>query len=250
MNISRLCSKTFIMFLCCILILGTIGVSQSAWLTTAWNYVTGAKDTLEGIQAIIDALQTDIDEAHAEIKRRTEMKYIRLQLRNKIKREILPAEQEQSAAEKLASDAHKEYHDAMARANTLRDEIADLTDELRWVSLDDPRHDEILASLAEKNSSLSAAEDEKSAARNTYYAEKNKSIRIWDELKGPRDIIAEHTKWIKVHEDVITELDEKILDLQAKIAAEKERYKQVEEGTVEEEKEWEELEKQSKEPQI
>ena len=248
MNISLLRRKTFIMFLCCVLILGTIGISQSAWYTTAWKYITGAKDTLEGIQSIIDALQTDIKEAEAEIKERKEMRTIRLKLRNDRKEKILPDEQERSKALQLAGYANKKYHDAKARAETLRDEIAELTKELRWVSLNDPRHDEILASLAEKNSSLSAAEDEKSAAKKVYNTENNKAIRIWYDLKPDRDYIQNQTMWINTHERVIKELEAKIVELEAKIKAEEERYKQVEKDGETEEKRWEDLNEKSQQP--
>jgi chromosome segregation ATPase len=255
MNISRLRFKTLIAILCCLLIVGSFATTQAKfwedpWYVNLWNIITGLKDTLEGIDALLAAFDTEIKEIEDEIARQNNRKLIRLELRNKAKEKILPAEQEQSKAKRLASHAHTKYHDAKARAETLRDEIADLTKELRWVSLDDPRHDEILASLAEKNSSLSAAEDEKSAAKKVYNTENNKAIRIWYELKPDRDYIANQTSWINTHDRKIDKLNDKITKLREKIKAEKKRRKKVEENIEKEEKKWEELEEKSKEPQI
>jgi len=242
--------NTFIAVLCCLLIAGFLVTPQAA--LALWNWITGAKDVLELIDETIDALETDKKEAEEEIARQEDLKNGHLKARNKVKAKIQPQEQEQRAAAIAANEAAAEHSAASQRASGLRVEIEALTEELRYIlrygSTSDPRHSEILADLAMKNSALATEEDTMSAEKKKYNAAKARYNFIDRQLESKRDYINYLTKLINACDKKIKALNEKIAEIERKIKAEEERRKEVKQENQEEEDKWKKLQGEAQQP--
>ncbi|MDE0484397.1 MAG: hypothetical protein OXI67_17590 [Candidatus Poribacteria bacterium] len=248
--------NTLIAMLCCLLIVGSIVTTQAAdwkwwddpWYVSLWNLITGLKDTLEGIDALVAAFETDIKEAEDEIARQENWKNGWLKARNNTKEKIQADEQEQNQKIRDANDAAKEHSDASQRASDLRSEIEDLKNEIKWVSPGDPRHSEILAELAMKNSALATEEDIMSAAKKTYNSARSRVKFLENKLRGDRNYIDYLTRQIDARDRKIGYLNKEIEDIEEKIKAEKKRRKKVKEDIAREEAKWEKLQKDAKKP--
>ncbi|MDE0485003.1 MAG: hypothetical protein OXI67_20705 [Candidatus Poribacteria bacterium] len=243
--------NTLIAMLCCLFIVGSIGVSHS-FVKDAWDWITGAKDVVEGVQSILDALRTDLQEAENRLAAVNDRKKGHVDARNKVKAKILPDEQEQSQAERDGNAAAIKHNNAMSEASTLRSEIDALTEELRYIlrygSTSDPRHDEILADLTMKNGALSVAEDTMSEAKKAYNKAKSRVKYIKNKLRGDRRYISYLTGLIAACDREIEDLEQKIEDINQAIKDEKERRIQVPIDTAEGEAEFEEMEEKAKQP--
>ncbi len=241
--------NTFIALLCCLLIAGFL-VTTQAW--SFWNWITGAKDVLELIDETIEALETDKKEAEDEIARQEKLKNGHLKARNRVKAKIQPDEQEQRAAAIAANKAAAEHSAASQRASGLRVEIEALTEELRYIlrygSTSNPRHSEILADLAMKNSALATEEDTMSAEKKKYNAAKARYNFIDRQLESKRDYISYLTRLINACDKKIKALNEKIADIEKKIKAEEERREKVRQENQEEEDKWEKLQEEAQQP--
>lgn len=245
--------NTFIVLLCCLLIVGTLATTQAKWWddpwwVSLWNLITGLKDTLEGIDALIGAFETSIKEAEDEIARQENWKKGWLTARNNTKEKIQPDEQEQNAARQAGTDAANEYNAARQRAKDLRAEIDDLTNEIQWVSPGDPRHSEILADLATKNSDLADEEDTMSAEKKKYNAARSRVKYLENKLRGDRNYIDYLTRQIDARDRKIGYLNDEIKATRKKIEAEEKRRVQVKKDIAAEEAKWEKLQKDAKNP--
>ncbi len=245
--------NTFTVLLCCLLIVSFIGITQAlkvpTWLVSLWNFITGLKDALEGIDALISALQTDIDEAKDKIAGLERRKLGHLRHRNKIKERIAADEQEERAAIEAANAAAEAYDAASKRAAALRREIAALEAELRRLSAShQERADAILAELAMKNSALAAEVAKMAEAEREYNAARAKIKRLGIKLRKWRRLIATLNGHIAWCNRKIGELNAKIAKLEKRIEAEKKRRERVREQIRQEEAKYEELKKAGQQP--
>ena len=253
MNISSLRRKTFLTLLCCILILSAIGVSQAAapaWWVSLWNWITGLKDTVEGITALISALETDIEQAKDQIARINKRKNGHLRARNNVKRKIQAKEQELNSEIKNANAAAAAYNAASRRARKLRREISVIEAQLRLVSRSGNRYLELMQALLAKNTALAMEEATMTEEKARYEKAKAAVKRLRAELKADWAYIAYLTGLIDQCDADIAALNAKIKKKQEKIKAEKERRERVEAEIEQREAEWEELEKKSIQPKI
>ncbi|MDE0636507.1 MAG: hypothetical protein OXI43_11730 [Candidatus Poribacteria bacterium] len=245
--------NTFTVLLCCLLIVSFIGITQAlkvpTWLVSLWNWIMGLKDALEGINALISALETDIEKAKDKIAGLERRKLGHLRHRNKVKERIAADEEAEREAIKAANAAAREHSDASKRAAALRREIAALEAELRRLSAShQERADAILAELAMKNSALAAEEARMAAAQEAYDAARAKIKRLRNKLRKWRNLIHSINRDIAWCNRKIGELNAKIAKLEKRIEAEKKRRERVREQIRQEEAKYEELKKAGQQP--
>ena len=239
--------NTLIAMLCCLFIVGSIGVSHS-FVKDAWDWITGAKDVVEGVQSILDALRTDLQEAENRLAAVNDRKQGHVNSRNISKARILPDEQEQAQAERDGNAAAIKHNNALFEANSLRGEIAALNAEIKNVSPTSTRYTEIIAELVIKNLELAKAEDTMSEAKKAYNKAKSRVKAIKNKLRGERRYISYLTGLIAACDREIDDLEQKIKDIKQAIKDEEERRIQVPIDTAEGEADFEEMEEQAKQP--
>lgn len=253
MNISHLRRKIFLTILCCVILVGAVGMTQAgnnpSWWVSLWNWITGMKDTVEGITALISALETDIEEANDEIARIENRKSGHLTARNNVKERIQPKEQEQKDERRKADAALEAYNAASVEAAEFRKEIAEIEAKLRWLSASHSSYADLMTALYFKTSGLSLAENKMSEEKDKHNKAKRRVRSIELELEGDRGYIDYLTGLIDRCDKDIKALNEKIAKKQAKIDAETKRRADIREKIKKEEAKWEELNKESKTPE-
>lgn len=246
--------RTFLVLLCCILLVSAIGMSEAlrspfdTALTKLWNWITGLKDTVEGINTLIAALETDIKECEDKIAQIKNRKNGHLGARNETKRKIQPKEQEQNQAERDKSAAAAAHDVALEAARSLRQQIADIEAELRWISGSDSRYLELQQALFAKRTALSIEEGTIAAEKEKYNKARATIKRIRAELRSDRQYIAYLTRLIDQCDEDIAAQEAKITKKRAEITAETERRAKVEADIEKREAEWEKLKKDAKKP--
>lgn len=233
MNVNTLRRKTFLVILCCLILVCTMSATHGAlwspppWLVSLWNFITGMKDAVEGIESLISALQTDIEEAKDGIAARETRQNGHLKARNKVKKNIQPEEQEQSAAAAQANAAAATYNAASSRASTLRSDIADLNAELSGLSPSSDRYNQVLVSLIAKDSLLSQEEATMAMEKGIYDSATARYHSLRRELQGDRDYIAYLTGLIDQCTEDIDAYNAKITKIEKRIKAEKARRDKI-----------------------
>ena len=259
MTLNKIRKNTLIILLCCVVVIGSIGVSDvlhakwwtpPPWLVSAWNVITGMKDTLEGIDALISAMTLEIEEAEDKIVKIKERKLGHLKRRNVYEKQNLPNEQELTRATNAANDALDAYNDARSEAKTLRDEIAELEAELLRTSPSDERYGSIEFAINLKKSSLADAEHEMKTEKAKYNAEKQAYRNVLYSLSytTKKNQISRLTYQINRCNREIASLEKKIAKLKQDILDEQERRKQLDADIEAAEDEYEKLKEKAQQP--
>ncbi len=257
MTLNKIRKNTLIILLLCVLVIGSLGVSDvlqakwwtpPSWLVKAWNVITGMKDTLEGIELLIDALTLEIKEAEAKIIRIKEMKRFSLKYRNILKERIIPDEQEETAAKIAMNTAAEEHDKALSKAKKLREEIAELEAELELTYYSDERYGNIEFAINLKKSSLASAELTMETEWAKYKAARYKVNILSEKLSPDRNRIARTTYTINLRDTQIENLQDKIGKLQQEILDEQARWDQLDADIKAEEEEYKKKEQRAKQP--
>lgn len=162
----------------------------------------------------------------------------------------LPNEQEKSAATIAMNEAAKERNKTLSKAETLREEIAELEAELKLTYYSDERYGQIQFAINLKKSSLADAELTMKTEKAKYNAAKKAYREVIYSLsyKSKRQMISRYTYQINRCNREIESLEKKIEKLKQDILDEQARRKQLDADIKAEEEKYKELEKKAKQP--
>ncbi len=221
--------NTVIIILCFLLIFSVINISQSKiftpppWLASLWNWITDAKDTLEGIQLLIDALTTELEEAEDDLTKTKFRKEMWLKRRNKVKKLIQPDEQRENAAIRAKDKATKAHDKAIKDREELLKESEELVLTLKHALY--PVSDKDLQSLETLEKEAKKAYDSyvKMCGDSYYCTETCPYCNQQSHLYHTWQRYNEQVK-IKKAEQRLAEITTKISELEETIKTEKANY--------------------------
>lgn len=260
MTLNKIRKNTLIILLCCVVVIGSIGVidvlhaklwQAPVWLVKMWNAILKLEETQKGRLALIAALENEIGLAEDEIaKIKNQLNHL-LGQRNKYKEWNLPNEQEMTRARNAMNDALDAQDKAFSEAETLREEIAELEAELLLISSpSDERYSSIEFAINLKKSSLADAEDEMKTEKAKYRAALKAYREVLYSLSYTTKIdqISRLTYQINLRESKIESLEKKIKKLQKEIEDVTTRRVEVDVEIDEKKKKYKKLEEDAKKP--
>ena len=258
MTLNKIRKNTLIILLCCVVVIGSVGISSAAnwkfwkepWFVKAWNVITGMKDTLEGMDALISAMTLEMEEAGDKIVDIKERKKSLLKRRNAYAERNVPNEQEKTRARNAMNAAAEKHNIALSEANTLREDIAELEAELKLTYYSDARYGIIETTIEEKKAYLAQAKFVMETEDAKYKAAKKAYRKVIYSLSYTvnRDTISRLTYQINSCDDQIEALEDKIEKLKQDILDEQERRRQLDIDIKAEEDKFNKLIEEGKKP--
>ncbi len=260
MTLNKIRKNTLIILLLCVVVIGSIGVSDvlhakwwkpPVWLVKMWNAILKLEETQKGRLALIAAMENEQGLAEDEIAKTNDRLNYLLGRRNHWTELNLPNEQEKTRARLVMNAAAEKHNTALSAAETLREEIAELEAKLLTISSpSDERYGNIEFAINLKKSSLTEVENVMKAEKAIYDAEKKAYREVIYSLSYTtmRDTISRLTYQINLCESKIESLRAKIVKLGKDIVKERERRVEVGVEIDGKKKKYEELEKKAKQP--
>lgn len=259
MTFNKIRKNTLIILLLCVVVIGSIGVSEllhakwwnaPVWLVKMWNEILKLENTQKGRLALIAAMENEALLAGDEIAKLNEEINKLLDRRNVLAEQNLPNEQEKTRARNAMNAAAEKHNIALSEAEALRDEIAELEAELKLTYYSDARYGMIETTIAEKKAYLAQAEWVMETEKAKYNAEKQAYRKVIYSLSYTTKIdqINRLTYQIDTREAKVAALQKKIAKLAADIVAETTRRVEVDGEIAEKKKKWYKLEEEAKKP--